>query len=269
VSVDAMGEIEMGRSRFKQLGRRALEGMGRRFGLAVIPRWRLGRLDFAQQLARLAHLLNVDWVIDVGANNGQFRDFLRAEVGWRGAISSFEPIPEIAAELRRRAAQDPGWTIHEVALGATNGNAVFNVAASSDFSSFLTPNAAQVPEFADLSTTVRRVDVELRRLDCVLNEVAPSARRIFLKLDTQGFDLEVLAGLGTARNQVALVQTEMSVRPVYNNMPDWQDSLATLNGMGFDLSGLFPVTHDSALRLVEFDCIAINSAFIGNQPVTP
>jgi FkbM family methyltransferase len=256
-------------SRFTRLGRRALEALGRPLGLAIIPGWRLGRLEFARHLARLAHRLNVDWVIDVGANNGQFRDFLRAEVGWSGAISSFEPIPELAAELRRRAAEDPTWTIHEMALGATNGHAVFNVAASSDFSSFLTPNPADVPEFAELSTTVRRVDVEVRRLDSILDDIAPATRRTFLKLDTQGFDLEVLAGLGTARGRVALMQTEMSVRPVYDEMPDWRDSLSTLNGMGFDLSGLYPVTHDSALRLVEFDCIAINRSFISDQAGTP
>jgi len=44
-------------------------------------------------------------------------------------------------------------------------------------------------------------------------------------------------------------------------MPDWLTSFHTLREHGFDVTGLFPVSEDAQLRVVEFDCVAVNAAF--------
>ena len=60
---------------------------------------------------------------------------------------------------------------------------------------------------------------------------------------------------------VAALQTEVSVLPIYRQMPNWLTSLQTLKEHSFDVTALFPVSQDPGLRVVEFDCVAVNSAF--------
>ena len=81
----------------------------------------------------------------------------------------------------------------------------------------------------------------------------------YLKIDTQGFDLNVVkGGLNVISNYVAL-QTEASVLPLYEGMPDYRETISFLNEMKFELSGVYPVTTDEKLRLIEFDCVMVNA----------
>ncbi len=82
--------------------------------------------------------------------------------------------------------------------------------------------------------------------------------RPYLKMDTQGFDLEVVRGATETLRVVPVLQTEVSVRPLYAGMPDYITSIRTLEERGFELSGLFPVVYDTSFRVVEFDCVMAN-----------
>jgi hypothetical protein len=85
----------------------------------------------------------------------------------------------------------------------------------------------------------------------------------YLKLDTQGYDLEVLAGAEKALGQIAALQTELSVKAVYEQMPYYLDTIARLEQMGFEITGLFPIARDNALRVIEFDCVMVQTAVVG------
>jgi hypothetical protein len=87
--------------------------------------------------------------------------------------------------------------------------------------------------------------------------------RPYLKIDTQGFDIEVLRGAGDSLPAVKALQTEASVIGIYKGMPQYMDTIRYLEQRGFDITGLYPVSRDSALRLVEFDCVMINRAVAG------
>jgi hypothetical protein len=78
-----------------------------------------------------------------------------------------------------------------------------------------------------------------------------------LKLDTQGFDLEVLKGARKVLPQFKALQTEASVIPIYQGMPSHLDTMSALTALGLHLSGMFPVKCDDALRLVEYDCVFV------------
>ena len=82
--------------------------------------------------------------------------------------------------------------------------------------------------------------------------------RPYLKLDTQGFDIEVLQGGRDSLGAVRALQTEASVIGIYKGMPGYVDTIRYLDERGFDITGLYPVSRDSSLRLVEFDCVMIN-----------
>lgn len=240
-----------------------------RFGYAIVPQWRLPNLEFAAHLREVFDRYDIGCVVDVGANTGQYGRFLRREVGFEGLIVSIEPIPDCWAALRRTAAGDPAWLTVNCALGAADAEAVFNVMADSMFSSFLQPDNASVPRMAAANRVSRRISVPVRRLDTVLADIARVHQLppLYLKLDTQGFDLEVLKGGGAAIERIRALQTELSVLPIYQGMPDWQTAIGTLRQYGFASSGLWAVNRDPALRVIEFDCVMVRPTILAANDV--
>ena len=77
-----------------------VEGIAHSLGYEVTPQWRMSQLSHARQLGSVFRQLRIDTVLDVGANTGQFHDFLRQQAGFAGAIHSFGPISEPAAACK-------------------------------------------------------------------------------------------------------------------------------------------------------------------------
>ena len=228
-----------------------------RLGYDVVPRWRVAGLPLARRLQQIFAARQIDRVIDVGANQGQFRLFLRIEVGFTGEIISFEPIPEHAAKLQSLSAQDPRWTVHACALGAAAGTHTLNVAVATVFSSFLRPLASEPNEGSNV--VQRTVEVPVQTLDSFFAD-APSLERTYLKLDTQGFDLEVARGGVQVMRRIPALQSEISFRPIYQGMPPYQESIATFEQYGFRVSDLFRVTAAADDVAYEFDCLMVRAA---------
>lgn len=247
----------------KQASTRLLKRAARAAGYELIPSWRFDHLGLSTHLHDLFERLAIDCVLDVGANRGQYGRFLRTEVGYRGYIASFEPQSAALKELQVRAGTDSLWKIFGMALGREPGELPLNVMQESAFTSFLAPDPSVVPTLARLNTVVQVEIVPVRRLDDMMDQVRGGSpcRSIYLKLDTQGYDLEVIKGATATLGSIAALQTEVSVLPIYRHMPNWLTSLQTLKEHSFDVTGLFPVSQDPALRVVEFDCVAVNAGF--------
>ncbi|HLY45601.1 MAG TPA: FkbM family methyltransferase [Stellaceae bacterium] len=228
----------------------------------MLPKWRLPNLEFANHLRQLFWKYQIECVVDVGANAGHYGRFLRHEVGYDGLIVSIEPLPRCFARLAETAAGDPDWMVLNCALGATAGQAQLNEMAYDQLSSFLEPKHDQAPHMAPLNQVRGRVPVQVRRLDAVLTDIEACRPLgpIYLKLDTQGFDLKVVAGAGSIIERVCGLQTEVSIVPIYHAMTDWRSAIGALEELGFELSGLWAVNRDPALRAVEFDCVMVRAA---------
>jgi hypothetical protein len=72
-----------------------------RLGHAVVPNWRMPRRSSAEYLKRFFDWLRIELVLDVGANFGQFRDYLRREVGYTWKLISWEPVRALANSSER------------------------------------------------------------------------------------------------------------------------------------------------------------------------
>ena len=131
-----------------------------------------------QALRRFLSAFAVDCVFDVGANRGQYAVMLRKDVGFAGTILSFEPNPDIFAELSRRAASDAKWHVFNLALSDFEGTASFNIMAADQFSSLKKPSDEQDAIFADRNRVTRTVEMQCRRIDGLLPELQakPCAR---------------------------------------------------------------------------------------------
>jgi FkbM family methyltransferase len=209
----------------------------------------LGRLpwqDNAEAFARKYLLSNtlrqifrrrqINCVLDVGASTGKYRDFLREFVGYQGLID---------------------WQVFNLALGSRDEERTLKIMRSKDFSSFLDPDPSSA--FVYKNSVQDYCEVEVRCLDVLL----PSLRlvpdpHVFLKIDTQGFDLEVLRGAAQTLPKFFALQTELSMRPIYIGGPLYNHVMDYLKKAGFEAAGMFEVSRDPDLRLVEFDCVLLN-----------
>lgn len=200
-------------------------------------------------LRTLLERLNINCVLDVGANRGQFATELRAS-GYRGYIVSFEPIGNEFALLQKRFGLDKRWKGYQIALGSVETSMHLNVVKNlTVMSSLLTPIRMEKAGIA-----VERVEV--RRLDNLFPSILAGIAdpRVFLKMDTQGYDLEVFKGAGNAVRTLQGLQSELSVKPIYEGMPNYLEALSTYEEAGFDLYNLSVVSRARISGLIELNC---------------
>ena len=196
----------------------------------------------AQLIRALSHL-EIDLVLDIGANSGQYGFALR-EHGYRGRIVSFEPSSAAYVELVHRASGDRNWTVApRTALGASAGRAVLNIAGNSVSNSIrgmLPSHRAAAPDSAYVGTE----EVPLQTLDALAPQYLVGAYRVLLKIDTQGFEDAVLAGAEKSLGKVAAVQVELSLIPLYEEQLLFDQMRERLKDLGFNLHALFAVYSD-------------------------
>jgi FkbM family methyltransferase len=197
--------------------------------------------DDRERRTRLMAAQRIDLVLDVGANTGQFRDDLRA-AGYTGEIVSFEPLAAACAELRRRTPADSRWELRQLALGDRAGEATIHQASCTATSSLLLPGEYLASRLAE----ARTVAVETVRVETLANVFAPewARRRIYLKIDTQGFEMAVLRGAEAVLPRIHLLQVELSLRPLYEGETGGFEIMTHLQRRGFRLAGFEPGFSD-------------------------
>ncbi|MBR8740142.1 FkbM family methyltransferase [Nocardiopsis sp. MG754419] len=213
----------------------------------------------ARHVASVLRHYRVDCVFDVGANVGQYGRQLRRH-GYRGRIVSFEPVPAMAERLRAVAAEDPDWRVHEMALGREDGTAEINVVQGS-MSSLLDPSAYGNTRYKRFRRTHPQTIV-LRRLEGLMDEALAGieAPRPYLKMDTQGFDLETYSGAGKRIEEFVGLQSEVALMRIYEGMPRMTEALAVYEAEGFEVTGMYPVTREERTeRVLEFDCVMVRA----------
>jgi len=196
----------------------------------------------ADTLQRLLQRFDVEVVLDVGANAGQFARQLRAR-GYRGRIVSFEPLAGPYAKLKFNTALIPNWQAVQLALGDVDETRIIHVAGNSQSSSFLEmlpQHLAAAPKSAYVGTET----VTVRRLDRVIDQYCGPGERLFLKIDTQGFEAAVLRGARETLTRCSGVQLEMSIAPLYQGELLLPELIAEMAKQGFVLMDLKPGFFD-------------------------
>lgn len=193
-------------------------------------------------------------VLDVGANEGHYGVELR-ERGFSGRIVSFEPIPAVYGALAARAESDPKWEAHQLGVGETDGNLSISVSADSVFSSFKAQSDYTSGKF-DRAKEERRESVPVVRLDSFLGNRLDLLADCFLKIDTQGFEREVLAGAGDLLTRFRGIQLELPLRPLYADQMLWLPMIEWMATLGFEVAMAKENGFDwDAMRLLELDVL--------------
>jgi len=211
-------------------------------------------------LMRLFQKLEINVVLDVGANDGGFARTLR-RYGYKGHILSFEPLSEVFQNLKKAAFKDQCWHVFNIALGAEPEERELHVMGSSDFSSFLNPNGYAKSKWQNGVECVKTERVKVERLDHIIDNLLPlkmKDSRIFLKMDTQGYDLNVFYGALGVLDSLLGIQAELPFKAIYAGVPSYVEILSVFEKHGFKPTGFFPVSKDKeGLFIVEADCVFI------------
>jgi FkbM family methyltransferase len=230
----------------------------RQFGLALVRDPIPGSLPF--ELGRILRTLEINCVLDVGANVGQYVSLLRERALYRGYVVSFEPASDTFKSLTEACRNDPMWSGHRCGLGRQQASLSLNRFSGSDFNSVLSPSEFALSRFPRALQPEGTEVVDVRRLDDVFDSVIRHVvePRVFMKVDTQGLDLDVLAGAGARTTGILGLQMEASFHAVYEGVPSVIDMLNDVNAAGYDLAGVFPVTkHTDRMRIIEADCLFV------------
>ena len=196
---------------------------------------------------------NVDVLLDVGANDGDYAREIR-DAGYAGRIVSFEPASATFARLSRAAARDPAWEAVQLGVGEANGHLDLSVSAIDVYSSFKQPSA-----FGNEAAGARAVAserVEVVRLDDYLQVHSHLLSRTYLKIDTQGFEAEVLRGAGDALDRFVAVQAELGLVALYEGQMDWLEVVTWMRGRGFEVATMVCNAADRPRgKAIEYDIV--------------
>ncbi len=207
----------------------------------------------------------VDLVLDVGAHAGEFAQALR-HGGYEGKIVSFEPIREHYERLEALAKADRDWSCQRTAIGDHSGEIEIYISGNDGFSSSVR-EMASAHETADPSSSyVGSEMVEVTTLDRLQGEILDPESRAFLKVDTQGFESEVLAGATEVLRSCRLVELELGFVELYKDQVLFQELVQRAHDAGFALTDLEPGFRDSRTKeLLQMDALFIRSEIRGCQ----
>jgi FkbM family methyltransferase len=193
-------------------------------------------------------------VLDVGAHEGDFSECVLAHQPW-ARLHAFEPLPGAFAELRRRLAPFGGVELWPFALGSREEVRGLTVRRYAQATSFL-PNGPVLDEglFGLDFSTRETLPVRVRRLADHAAERG-IVRVDLLKLDVQGFEIEVLEGAGRLLETTGWVYAEAHLKPLYEGGPLLGELARFLEGRGFALVRTTAPRLDRRGEPVECDAI--------------
>jgi FkbM family methyltransferase len=255
----ALGDVA---SRPREYAKLALRGFlhKRRLDLVADP--------YPVRIATTLRWLDARTVLDIGANIGQYGSALRAS-GYRGDIVSCEPLSDAFEHLKRRSERDSKWAAIRTAVGAEPGSTDINVSANS-YSSSLLPMTDAHTDAAPGSEFVRVETVPVTTVGELVAGRAIDPERSLLKIDTQGYEAQVLDGAADLLERFAAVSLELSFVPLYQGQLLFDELVGRLQNAGFTLYGLDAGFGDPRTgRMLQCDGLFVRSALVGKDGVDP
>jgi FkbM family methyltransferase len=244
------------------LVRRALDVIGLPIGKKT------AHSDLRWYLRALLPRLGINCVIDVGAHHGDFGRFLR-DIGFEGRMVSFEPMGESFGRLSAAASGDADWKVRQLGLGDERQEALLHVFQTTQFNSLLTLTPEGAGRWGSLVEERRTETIEVRTLDEVFDACIAgiSTPRVYLKIDTQGYDQRVIAGGARSLARITALQTELSVSSLYQDAPSMTDALSHVQSLGFAPTAFFPVSFEAdGVHVFEFDCVMVRKPLPTTSP---
>jgi len=198
----------------------------------------------------------INTLFDVGANTGQYGALMR-EQGYEGRIISFEPMSKAYKILEENASKDAHWQTKNYALGNENGKSTINISENSYSSSILNMLPSH-EESAPASKYIASEAIEVRKIDDIFDELCDTSSKVMVKVDTQGFEKNVLDGAVNCIDKISIIELELSLVPLYENSLLYREMIDFVEGKGFELHLLEHVfSNPTTGQLLQLDGVFV------------
>jgi FkbM family methyltransferase len=188
---------------------------------------------------------NIDLLFDIGANKGQYATGIM-DAGYKNKIVSFEPLSSVHSIIDKQSKNYANWTVApRCAIGSKNEEIEINISANSVSSTLLNMLDSHI-EGAPESKIIGKEKVKVYPLDEIAEQYIADSKNIFLKIDVQGFEQEVLKGAEKTIRKAKGIEMEISLIPLYENQ-NWllPEVLEFMKTNGFTLTSIVPAFTDN------------------------
>jgi len=210
-------------------------------------------LDFRRRMS-LLNSNGINVIFDIGANTGIYGQEMR-KFGYSGEIISFEPLSDAFSELTKNSKKDSKWRIQNYALGDFDGETIINISKNSVSSSIL----EILPEHYEKEKNAQFINTEkikICKLDTIYNDFNKPGDKVFLKIDTQGYEKNVLDGAKKSIPYICGLQVELSLVSLYTGSSLFMEMIEYIKSFGFALCSVENGFYDEKTgRLMQLDGI--------------
>jgi FkbM family methyltransferase len=191
-------------------------------GKNVLPQERLAA-------ARQLILKNCDFIVDIGANDGQWIDQVRYH-GYAGSALCIEPIKENYNKLKSKNFMNTATL--NAAIGNVNGHTYINRASNNSLSSSILELGTYHKNAAPNIKFINKEKVKIYKLSKILDKAMH--KKIFIKIDTQGYEFNILKSIHKDDfNNIYAFEIETNLVSTYKNTVLFEDVIKFLRTKGY------------------------------------
>lgn len=216
-------------------------------------------------LKKILDQFEIDLVIDVGANVGQYGSLLR-NLGYKNQIYSFEPIGEVFSILQIKAINDDNWEAFNNGVGSKNETLFINISENFVSSSLLPITDVSTTAKPDTKFT-RQEEIAIITLDSFFKEKEiRNWENPFLKIDVQGYEKQVIDGSLTILKNISVLQIELSLVKLYEGSMLYKDVISLMEELGFYLYTIVPgFRNPQTGQLLQADGVFVNEKLVSKR----
>ena len=191
-------------------------------------------------------------IIDVGANSGQFTK-VATHLYPQAQIHTFEPLPDLYSIIEKKFSSNPNINIYKIALGNEDGTILFNKNKFGHTSSILEINEENI-HFTRKDNVLEQIRVQIKKLDSI-TLFTDKTHLSLLKLDVQGYELEVLKGADQTLKAIDYIIIEANLEELYSSQPSFTVMNNYLQMKGFELMGMLDFNLGNKNKYIEVDLL--------------
>jgi len=210
---------------------------------------------------KIINYCNINTLFDIGANTGDYSKKMR-DLGFQHKIISFEPLNDAFGILEKHALKDGNWIVNNYALGDEDTQSIINISGNSCSSSILNMLPKHIESDPD-SKYIAQQEIEVKKLDSIFSSFTKKTDNVMVKIDTQGYEKNVIDGAQESLKRVSIIQLEMSIVPLYTNEMLFTEMIKYLESKGFQLFSLENGHYNrNTGQLLQVDGIFVNEKLV-------
>lgn len=182
--------------------------------------------------------MDISLAIDVGGNLGQWA--LEARETTNAKIVTFEPDPRCSSRLVSLSALDRNWEIVESAAGNVDSTETLQLfSVEHGYSSLKNVTKAGEIFSGEIKEGMETAHVKVVRLDSYFHALQSVSENVWLKIDVQGFELEVLQGAEGILPKITAIEIEIPMIQLYEESERISTIMKFMEDKGFVLCSIF------------------------------